>query len=54
MIDLNKIFPMNPPEFESFLSVKSYDKKNCRKFMNFQRCRKAHSFQTIKDSDSKF
>ena len=43
-------FPMKASEFEIFHSVKGYDKKELPKIEEkFQRCRKAHSFQTIKE-----
>ena len=36
------------------ISVESYYEKNCWKLLILLRCRKAHSFQTIKDNDLKF
>ena len=35
-------------------SVESYDKKNCLKLPKSLRCRKAHSFQSIKGINAKF
>ena len=51
---LKEIFPKKQSEFEIFLSVESYDKKNCRKFAKFLRCQKPNNFQIINDIDSKF
>ena len=52
---MNEIFPMKSSKFEISDSVKGYDKKkNSQKLTKFQRCRKAHSFQTIKDIEHKF
>ena len=50
LIDLKQIFPMKPSEFKIFISVKIYDEKT-EEIIAFG---KAHSFQTIKDIESKF
>ena len=47
LIGMKQIFPMKPSEFKIFISVESYDKKNCWKLPKFQQFRKSHSFQTL-------
>ena len=54
LIELNEIFPMKPSEFKISISTESYDEKNYWKLPKLLRCRKSHSFQTIKDINSKF
>ena len=44
------IFPMKPLEFEISISIKSYDEKATE---NNKIKKKVHSFQTIKDINSK-
>ena len=53
LIDLNQIFSMTPAELEIYLSIESYDRKNCKKLPKQIRFRKAHGFQTKKDIYSK-
>ena len=53
LIDLNLIFPMKPSEFKISFPVKSYDVKTAQKLPKLLRCRRTHSFQTIKNIDEK-
>ena len=54
MVDLSQIIPMKTLEFKIPISVESYDEKTAEKLPKFQRCRKAHSLQTITDINLKF
>ena len=55
LIDQSELDPsIKPSEFKISISVESYDEKNYWKWPKLLGCRKAHSFQTIKDIDSKF
>ena len=49
LIDLNLIFPTKPSELKIPISVESYDEKTAEKLPKLLCCRKAHSFQSIKD-----
>ena len=54
LTNLNQIFPITLSEFETFISVEIYIEKNCCKWSIWLRCRKAHSFETIRDVNPKF
>ena len=54
LIDLNWIFTMEPSEFKISIVVESYDEKTAENYRNGYVAKKAHSFQIIKDIDSKF
>ena len=53
-IDLNEIFSIKPSELKIFLSIERNKNKIAENGQNVLRCRKLHSFQTIKDIDPKF
>ena len=52
-MDLIEISSMKPLKFKICYSVESYDKNIAQNLRNFK-CRKVHTFQTVKDIDSKF
>ena len=53
-IDLSKIFPMEPLEFENSIYVKSYDGKTAENYRNCYLAEKPIVFKLSKISISKF